>query len=78
MNIQQRIAFFKEIAVMVPAGTNDESMRIDYVDEETVYATGEDTGEQYSLPLEEIDMNDYIFYQLVITTPKSLLGIEEI
>ena len=79
MDITKRIEFFQNIAVIEPSNI-DEAMRIDVVDggEQVIYATGEDSGEEYILPIGEIDMDDNIFYQLVITTPKSLLGVESI
>ncbi len=69
MNIEKRIEFFSDLAVIVPSA-DEEAMRVDLVDPEgkVVYATGEETGEQYQLELEGLDMNDYIFYKLVRAT----------
>ena len=81
MNIEQRISFFRSIAVMAPVG-DDEAMRIDHIDESdnsaVVYMTGEDTGEQYCMDIEEILMDDYVFYQLTVVTPKSISGVTDI
>ena len=79
MDIAKRIEFFQSIAIIEPVG-NDEAMQIDVVDdgEQAIYVTGVDSGEQYYLPIADIDMDDNIFYQLVITTPRSLLGVESI
>ena len=78
-----RMAFFNEVAVIVPIDHNEEEvMRVDMVDQDgdagTVYATGEETGEQYALDVSELDLNEYVFYRLVATTPKELLGVEKI
>ena len=80
MDIEKRIAFFNEVALIVPTGSLDEAMRIDVVDggEQVIHTTGEDTGESYQLNLNEIDMNEYIFYQFVSVSPKSILGVENI
>ena len=80
MDIEKRIAFFNEVALIVPTGSLDEAMRIDVVDggEQVIHTTGEDTGESYQLNLNEIDMNEYIFYQYVSVSPKSILGVENI
>ena len=80
MDIEKRIAFFNEVALMVPTGSLEETMRVDFVDpeEKALYATGEETGEQIYFDLAEIDMNGYIFYQFVSVSPKSILGVENI
>lgn len=80
MDIEKRIAFFNEVALIVPTGSLDEAMRVDVVDggEQVIHTTGEDTGESYQLNLNEIDMNEYIFYQYVSVSPKSILGVENI
>ena len=79
MDIAKRIEFFQSIAIIEPVG-NDEAMQIDVVDdgEQAIYVTGVDSGEQYYLPIDEIDMNEYVFYKLIIATPKSILGVESI
>ena len=80
MDIEKRIAFFNEVALIVPTGSLEEAMRVDFVDpeEKALYATGEETGEQIYFDLAEIDMNGYIFYQFVSVSPKSILGVENI
>ena len=80
MDIEKRIAFFNEVALIVPTGSLEETMRVDFVDpeEKALYATGEETGEQIYFDLAEIDMNGYIFYQFVSVSPKSILGVENI
>ena len=80
MDIEKRIAFFNEVALIVPTGSLEETMRVDFVDpeEKALYATGEETGEQIYFDLAEIDMNEYIFYQFVSVSPKSILGVENI
>ena len=80
MDIEKRIAFFNEVALIVPTGSLEETMRVDFVDpeEKALYATGEETGEQIYFDLAEIDMNEYIFYQYVSVSPKSILGVENI
>ena len=82
MDIEKRIAFFNAVALIVPPGSLDdeETMRVDFVDpeEKALYATGEETGEQIYFDLAEIDMNEYIFYQYVSVSPKSILGVENI
>ena len=83
MDIEKRIAFFNEVALIVPISgslDDEETMRVDFVDpeEKALYATGEETGEQIYFDLAEIDMNEYIFYQFVSVSPKSILGVENI
>jgi len=80
MDIEKRIAFFNEVALIVPTGSLEETMRVDFVDpeEKALYATGEETGEQIYFDLAEIDMNGYIFYQFVSVSPKWILGVENI
>jgi hypothetical protein len=62
MNTEEKIAFLREAAVICP--TDDESMRIDLVDDDgNVHCEGEETGESYSLDLSEIDFKNWIFYK---------------
>ena len=48
-----------------------EHMRIDYVnvDANEVYTTGEDSGEQYRIDINDINVTDYVFYQLTPMNP---------
>jgi len=65
MNTEQLKALLNSCNVMVPHA-DEESMRIDFVadDENAVYCTGEESGEQYFIDLNDIDVNDYRFYRL--------------
>lgn len=67
---QELIAFLGGIAVMVPHA-DEEAMQIDVVDpnENAVYCTGEETGEQYYISLDELNVDDYMFYKLQLVEP---------
>ena len=68
INQKQKVEFFKTVAFMEPKNGEDESMRINHIDDTVdsavIYATGEDSGEEYCLDISEIDLNDYHYYQL--------------
>lgn len=63
MNTKEKIAFLREAAVICP--TDDESMRINLVDddEKRVYCEGEETGESYCMELSDIDFKNWVFYK---------------
>ena len=63
MTKEQLIALLNQTAVIVPHA-DDESMRVEHVLDNEVYCTGEDTGEQYAIGLDEFDPNEYMFYEL--------------
>ena len=63
MNKEKLIAFLNRTAVIVPHA-DEESMRVDHVLDNEVYCTGEESGEQYAIGLDEFDPNDYMFYEL--------------
>ena len=63
MNKEQLIALLNNTAVMVPHA-DEESMRIDHVLDNELFCTGEESGEQYAIGLDDIDVNDYMFYKL--------------
>lgn len=52
-----------------------ECIRIDYTEDEDNYfiGTGEETGEDYHVEFEEIDLDEDSFYQLVPVDVKSVL-----
>jgi hypothetical protein len=70
MNIEEKIAFLREAAVICP--TDDESMRINFVEDDgKVYCEGEETGENYCLELSELDFKNWIFYRFTkMETPE--------
>jgi hypothetical protein len=59
--------FLSDVAVMTHI--DSEGMRINYVDIDladglpVVHATGEDSGEGYSIPINEIDVENTLFYK---------------
>lgn len=63
MDTQQKIAFLQDAAVI--CSTDDEPMRVNYVDEEGVHCTGEESGEDYHIEFEDVDFKNWIFYKLV-------------
>ena len=65
MNKLELIEFLIGIAIMVPHA-DEEAMQIDMVDveENAVYCTGEESGEQYYIDLNDFNVNDYMFYKL--------------
>jgi hypothetical protein len=61
--------FLSDVAVMLHI--DSEGMRINYVDTDidlvdglpVVHATGEESGEEYSIPINEIDVENTLFYK---------------
>ena len=64
--IQKLEIFLSGIAIIVPHA-DEEAMQVDLVDteEHAVYATGEESGEQYLIDLNDFNPDDYMFYKLV-------------
>jgi hypothetical protein len=64
MDIQDKIAFLQDIAVICPV--DGESMGIDFVDDEEmqVHCEGKVTGESYCIELSEVDFKNWVFYKL--------------
>lgn len=64
---EQTIAMLQEAAVLV---TEDASYRIDAVieEDEEVYVTDEDTGDEHTLQFDEIDLSqpDVLLYKLTL------------
>ena len=57
---------FQEAALYIEEGS--EAMKIDYVEEDECYAlcTGEETGEQYRVYFENVDLETAMFYKYVL------------
>jgi hypothetical protein len=62
MSIEQLKALLAETAVMVPVN-EDEAMKVDYVTETEVYCTGVDSGNEYAIGFDTINVDDYVFYR---------------
>lgn len=65
----KKVVFLSNVAAMV--SVDQEAMRVNYIDvengideEPVVYATGEESGDEYSIPLSEIDFPTTIFYEM--------------
>lgn len=62
MNRAQKERFLSEAAIICPL--DEEAMRINYVDDGNVYATGEESGEEYTIDVDDVDFENSIFYKL--------------
>lgn len=62
MNRAQKERFLSEAAIICPV--DEESMRINYVDEKGVHVTGEESGEDYLIDVDDVDFENSIFYKL--------------
>jgi hypothetical protein len=69
MNIQKLESFLQTVAVVVPM-ENEEAMRVDFIDDEehSMYVTGEESGEQYYIDLNDFEPSEYMFYELKQTS----------
>lgn len=52
---------------------DQESIRIDYTEDTYFVGNGEETGEDYQVEFDEIDLDEDTFYQLVLVDVKSVL-----
>lgn len=70
MNKENLVAFLNDVTVIVPH-SDDEAMQVDLVDPEEfgMYATGEESGEQYYIDLNDFNVNEYLFYRLQLVEP---------
>lgn len=66
MNIDKLKALLSDTTIIVPHNEDDEAMRVNFIVDDEIYLTGEDTGEEYAIGLEEFDVEDYKFYRLSI------------
>jgi hypothetical protein len=73
MTNEQKAAFLNEVAVMVPHDDN-EPMRINSVVDGELYCTGEESSEEYVFDLNEVNLDDYMFYRLTLVTPQDMLA----
>lgn len=66
-----KVEFLQRIAIYCP-NDNTEAMQIDYVDidENALYGTGEESGEQYHVNIDEINFAESLFYKLVLVEYK--------
>ena len=70
MSIEKVIELATAACVYVPF--NDEAMRIDavVVEDGHFLGTGEDTGEQYQVEFTDVNLNDDMFYHMVLLNNK--------
>lgn len=70
MTNEKLITFLSDISVIVPIA-DEEAMRVDLVDsdENSVYCTGEESGEQYYIDIDELNVEEYMFYKLQLVEP---------
>lgn len=62
MSIEKVKSILARTAVYVPEDC--EGIRIAYCDDEMFYGIGEETGEEYALEYEEVDLEKDMFYEL--------------
>lgn len=65
-NVSKVLSMVNEACVYIPF--HGEAMRIDAVvaKDGVFYGTGEETGEQYSVELTEVDLDNDLFYKMVL------------
>jgi len=74
MSIDKVIEIVEQAAIYSPV--TGESIRIDYWDtpdedpQEMFYGTGEESGEEYGIRFDEVDLELDLFYKLVLINPK--------
>jgi len=52
---------------------NCEGIRINNCDEESFTGTGEESGEEYSVEYDEVDLANDMIYRLVLMTPEDII-----
>jgi hypothetical protein len=64
--IDRTRAMAEQALIYVPQ--DSESIRISHCEEDAFYGTGEDSGDEYKIHYEDVNLNQDLFYKLVPIT----------